>query len=229
MIIVHDKRLPKEAIATLHQYGECLPFYTENRTYEKIAGHPDIFICPIGDKIIVAPNTPQEFITALLSVGLTLEKGTTAVGEKKQNSTAYNVVVADNYIIHNPKFTDPAILNNKGNRKFVPIKQGYARCSLLPLKNDCFLTSDRGIEKDLSKHGLNCLYISPEKIVLHGFPYGFIGGCMGIYRNLVFIIGNLDYHPQGKDLKIFLHSLQYEIVELYDGQLFDGGGLFFLE
>ena len=229
MIIIHDKRLPKEAIASLHQYGECVSFYTENSTYEEIAGHPDIFICPIGDKIIVAPNTPQEIITALLSAGLTLEKGTTAVGKKKQNSTSYNVVITDNYIIHNPKFTDSVILNSKGNRKFIPINQGYARCSLLPLKNDCFLTSDKGIEKDLSKHNLHSYYISPEEIILPGFPYGFIGGCMGIYRNTVFIIGNLGYHPQGEKLKTFLYSLHYEIVELYNGKLFDGGGLFFLE
>ena len=227
MIIIHDKRLPKEAVATLHQYGDCVPFYSENITYEEIAGHPDIFICPMGDKIIVAPNTPQALTTRLQSAGLTLEKGKIDVGKKKQNSTCYNVVVTDRYIIHNPKYTDPVILNNAENRKFISINQGYTRCSLLPLKNDCFLTSDRGIEKDLSKHNLNCFYISPEEIVLPGFSYGFIGGCMGIYQNTVFIIGNLNYHSQGKNLKTFLQTLQYEIVELYNGNLFDGGGLFF--
>lgn len=228
MIIIHDKYLPKEAVATLHQYGECLPFYTENSTYEEIAGHPDIFFFPTRKYIIVAPNTPSQYIHFLKEKGFSLKTGNTVIGKEKENSTCYNVVLSDNYIIHNKKFTDISILENIKNKKFIHVNQAYTRCSLMPLKNDNFITSDRGIEKELSRYGLNCCYISPQEILLPGFSYGFIGGCMGICQDAVFIIGNLEYHVQGEELKKFLLSLNYDIVELYNGRLFDGGGLFFV-
>ena len=229
MIIIHDKRLPAEAISSLQQYGNCLPFLTEHITDETIAGHPDIFICQLKDKLIIAPNTPHSVVASLQSASFTLEKGFTSVGKEKHNSTSYNVVITDKYIIHNRKYTDRIFLKNAENHKFIHINQGFARCSLLPLKEDNFLTSDKGIEKELSKYNLNCYYISPKEILLPGVPYGFIGGCMGIYQNTIFIIGNLDYHSQGKNLRTFLQFLHYEIVELYNGKLFDGGGLIFCD
>jgi hypothetical protein len=97
------------------------------------------------------------------------------------------------------------------------------------LKEDNFITSDKGIEKELLKQGLNCLYLSPKEILLPGFANGFVGGCMGTYKNRVFIIGNPDFHSEGKQLQAFLHGMNYEIISLYNGRLFDGGSLFFLE
>ncbi len=200
MIIIHDKRLPEEALVTLHQYGECLAFYTENSTYEEIAGHPDIFFFPTKDYIIVAPNTPSQYIHFLKGKGFSLKTGNTAIGMKKENSTCYNVVLSNSFIIHNKNYTDISILENTKDKKFISVNQAYTRCSLMPLKNDNFITSDKGIEKELSKHGLNCCSISPQEILLPGFPYGFIGGCMGVFQDTVFIIGNLKYHSQGEKL-----------------------------
>ena len=101
MIVIHDKRLPEQAIATLNKYGECLPFYAENSTYEAIAGHPDIFFFPMGKHIIVAPNTPEYCIDFLKKKGFSIQTGSAFVGKEKENSTCYNVVLSDNYIIHN--------------------------------------------------------------------------------------------------------------------------------
>lgn len=228
MIIIHDKRLPQDAIATLQQYGECLPFYTENITYEEIAGHPDIFFFPAEDYIIAAPNTPLQYLHFLQERGISIKIGNIAIGTKQENSTCYNAVLSDNYIIHNNKFTDISILENTKDKQFIHVNQAYTRCSLMPLKNDCFVTSDKGVENELIKKKLNCFYISPKEILLPGFPYGFIGGCMGVHKNTIFLIGNPDFHSDGKRLQSFLHELDYEIVSLYNGKFFDGGSLFFI-
>ncbi|MDL2228504.1 hypothetical protein LJC25_05255 [Bacteroidales bacterium OttesenSCG-928-K03] len=228
MIIIHDKRLPEEAIQNLQKYGDCLPFYSENITYKEIAGHPDIFFLPTEKFVIVAPNTPQHYIDYLKKQNVTLIIGQNSVGNKKEDSTCYNAVVSDNYIIHNKNFTDQSIFQNIKEKEFIQVNQAYTRCSLLPLKNDCFITSDRGIEKELLNNKLTCLYVSPKEIELPGFPYGFIGGCMGIFEDKVFIIGNLDFHPEGKKIEAFLHENDYQIISLYDGKLFDGGSIFFI-
>ena len=229
MIIIHDKRLPEEVAGKLNKYGECMPFYSENITYEAIAGHPDIFFFPADKFVIVAPNTPRHYIDFLQNKGISLKFGNTLIGTKKDNSTCYNVVISDNYIIHNKKYTDTSIIENVCNKIFINVNQAYTRCSILPLRNDCFITSDKGIEKELSKQNINCLYISPKEILLQGFPNGFIGGCMGVYQNKVFLIGNPDFHPDGEKLKSFLYHNDYELISLYDGKFVDGGSLFFIE
>lgn len=228
MLIIHDKRLPVEAIEKLNRFGECLPFYTENITYQEIAGHPDIFLFPTENFVIVAPNTPQHFINYLKTKKIAVKMGANPIGNQKENSTCYNVVMTENYIIHHRKFTDTTILKNFENKTFIHVNQAYTRCSLLPLRHDCFITSDRGIEKTLSKYGLDYLYISPNKILLSGYPHGFIGGCMGVSENNVFLIGHPKHHPDGDKLESFLRERNYNLICLYDGQFFDGGGVFFI-
>jgi len=227
MIIIHDSRLPSKAMTNLKKYGDCLSFYTENITQNAIAGHPDIFFCPVDEKMIVAPNIPAVYIDYLLKNNVTFITGKTIVGNLKQNTTPYNAVVTDKYVIHNSRFTDLSILEATKNRIYIDVKQGFTRCSLMPLKDNNFISSDKGIVKKLQEYGLNCHYFSPEEIILPVFPYGFIGGCMGAYQDKIFIIGSLKYHSDGERMESLLKCLNYEIVELYDGKLFDGGSLFF--
>jgi hypothetical protein len=100
---------------------------------------------------------------------------------------------------------------------------------MLVLSDNHYITSDRGIEKVLKKHGFSVLYINPAEIILPGMKNGFFGGCCGIFGNTVFIIGNLDFYKEGKIVRKFIKELGYKIVELYDGPLFDGGGLFIID
>ena len=228
MLTIHDARLPEPIIQTLRLSGRCIVFFTTNITYQAIAGHPDIFFCQTGNSLIVAPNTPVEYLKILKKNAIPIIKGNTAVGETLAQATAYNAVITDKYIIHNRKYTDAAILAHQKNKEFIHVEQAFCRCSLLSLKNDHFLTSDAGIAKTLTKHGLFCLCVSSFDIILPPYMHGCIGGCMGIYDNKVFITGSLTHHRDGNLIKNLLTSLSYEIIELYDGKLYDGGGLFFL-
>jgi hypothetical protein len=142
--------------------------------------------------------------------------------------TCYNVAVNDKYLVHRLENTDPVILENCHFLKKIAVKQGYSRCNMLLLKEDHYLTSDQGIDKALQNAGLTGLYIPSESIVLPGFPNGFIGGAMGLHENSVYLIGSLKHLPGGEVVAAFLKRLDYEIVELYDGPLFDGGGILFI-
>ena len=61
----------------------------------------------------------------------------------------------------------------------IHVKQGYTRCSLLPVDDRSFITSDAGIAKTLAEHDTDVLLIHPGHIHLPGFDYGFIGGTGG--------------------------------------------------
>ena len=228
MIIV-DHRIPTEVKRRLNKMGKLVEFETTGITYDAISGHPDIFFCQMDNELVVAPNLPEHMIHHLNTNGVAFKVGQQPVNETYPNSAIYNAVCTQSHIIHNLKITDPVILKTADRKNLIHIKQGYSRCNLLPLNSNRFITSDMGIQKSLVNAGLTSIQINPKEILLPGFSHGFFGGACGIFQNTVYIIGKLDYLEEGDDLRDFIHSSGYDIVELYDGPLFDGGSIIFLD
>ena len=137
-------------------------------------------------------------------------------------------VVTDNLLIHNLLITEPVIKTKAGTRKQIHVNQGYTRCNLLPLPDDVFITSDKGIYTVLTKERLDVLYVNPDGILLDGFPNGFIGGVCGVKDDVVFIAGSLSAYKEGQRIRDFLALHDLTPIELYDGPLFDGGSILFI-
>jgi len=228
-LILTDEKLPPEAKDSLAKHGDIIEFSTSNITYDAISGHPDIFFCKTNNKLIVAPNLPESYLMLLKEKNFPFVIGSRNVESKYPSSARYNAVVTDNFLIHNLKITDSTILENTKELNQIHINQAYTRCNLLPLKNNSFITSDKGIYKTLNEEKLNIIYVSPDEILLEGFSNGFFGGACGVSKNKVFIIGSLKYLSDGNKVRDFLKNLNYEIIELYDGPLVDGGSLMFLD
>ena len=227
MWAIIDSRAPKEAINYLSKSFDVCEFSSDGISYEEVSGHPDIFIFQDDEKLIVAPNSPAELINFLDLQNANYFFGKKEVGTSINNSTQYNCIATESLILHKKGYTDEAILESLQNKKLVELPQAYTRCSLTMINESNYITSDKGVEKSLLKEGLNVLRISPSSILLPGYPYGFFGGTNGIYNNTFYLIGSLKYHEQGEDIKKFLIKNKLEIVELYDGPLYDGGGIFF--
>jgi hypothetical protein len=226
MVILANKNIPKQALQHLSAFGELLLIQTKGITYPAVAGHPDIFLCQVDDVLVMAPNAPKAFKAQLTKRILHWREGYEDVGYKYPETARYNCVVTDDFLIGNTELIDKKILELSSGKVIIYTKQGYTRCNLLPLEDNRFITSDKGIEKVLVEKGLEVLYANPEGIQLPGFDHGFIGGCCGISGNKVFIIGSLNHYPEGIKMREFLAG--YEIIELYDGLLYDAGGLFFI-
>jgi len=177
---------------------------------------------------VVSPSLPNKYLQRIKEQQLQYIIGNQASSIQHPASVHYNAAVNDRYLVHRLEFTDPVILQNCHTLKKIPVKQAYTRCNLLLLRDDHYITSDRGIHKNLQRSGLEGIFVSPEGILLPGFPNGFIGGALGLLDNTIFIIGSLAYFAEGGTVRKFLEDLQYKIVELYDGPLFDGGGILFL-
>lgn len=242
MLIIIDKRIPEAAKQTLATYGELLEFATHGITYDAISGHPDIFFCQTPGGLVVAPNTPAEFLLQLDSKNINYTTGEKPVGSKYPETARYNAVVTNNYLIHNTSVTDTSILNAiliftlpqfsifnpDGYRDQFSIHQAYTRCNLIALDEGHYITSDRGIEKALKSRNLEVLFVSPEGIILPGFANGFFGGCCGILDDKLFITGSLHCYPGGEKVRQFSKKAGFRVIELYDGPLFDGGGILFI-
>jgi hypothetical protein len=232
MLIIIDQKMSKEAKATLAFFGELIGLKTDGITYPAISGHPDIFFCQSPGKLIIAPNLPKHYINQIKNHKIGYKIGELPVGREYPASASYNAVATSNYLIHNFRHTDFMITRTLEELHPVHVDQGYCRCNLLPLKNDHFITSDRGIFKVLTglhPEGLhpNVLFVSPEEILLEGFPNGFFGGCCGVLGEKVFVNGTLAHYPDGSKVRDYLSSLGYEIVELDEGPLTDVGSIIF--
>jgi len=234
MLIIVDKRIPPEAKEKLAAYGSIVELETKGIVYPAISGHPDIFFCKTPELLIVSPNLPTNYLTLLTEQNIKFIPGTVSSIFHPPSSIlqfpatiSYNAAINDHFLIHRLEYTDPVILENCSTLKKIPVKQGYTRCNLVLLKEDHYITSDLGIHKNLERNGLKGILVSPEGILLSGFKNGFIGGTMGLFDNMIFILGSLVHYHEGEIVRSFLQSLDYQIIELYDGKLVDGGSIVF--
>lgn len=228
MRILADARIPEQAKKTLSGIGELMEVSSEGLVYEAVSGHPDIFFCRTPGGIIAAPNAPEALVAGMRESGIKVEAGCLPVGMEYPASSRYNAVMTGSYFIHRLDITDKKLLTGAQGLKRISVRQGYTRCSLLPLRDGHFITSDKGIQKALEKEKLAVLFVDPRTIQLPGCPHGFFGGTCGVWGSLILIIGSLKYHPEGQMILGYLKDLDYSILELYDGPLFDGGSLFIL-
>ena len=227
MLIIADSRMPEAARQHLETLGEVLWMPPQKGVYQSVAAHPDIFYCQTPEGFIAAPNAPTEIIQKLMQSGAKIITGQNNVGAKHPETTYYNAVFTASFFIHNTKLSDKTLLQYAAGKKTIHTTQGYTRCNLLPLSGMAFLCSDRNIEQNLLRQGLDVLFVQPEEILLPGVRHGFIGGCCGVFSKKVVVIGSLSQHSQGNEIFKFLQKHNMGIIELYDGQLFDGGGVLF--
>ena len=253
MLIIVDKKIPEKGKEKLRSIageykGTLIEFETHDLVYPAISGHPDIFFCQTPQALIVSPDLPSDYLSILKTHHVPFIQGNFPVSQDisakeiirqfpelaKEKSrrvkfvTGYNAAMNDHYLVHRLEFTDPVILENCHYLKKISVTQGYTRCNLVLLKDDHYITSDHGIHETLKRSGMQGIAVDPAGIILPGFPNGFIGGAMGIFENKVFILGSLQFFREGKIMGSFLIKLGYQIVELFDEPLFDGGGILFI-
>jgi len=229
MFAIIDSRSSKKAISKLKEYVEDLfVFQTSDLTYNSISGHPDIFIYQDNNHLVVAPNAPIELFKFLNNYNIVYLKGERDVGYALDNSVQYNCLSTSQFLFHKSGFTDPAILEINKDKEFVQLPQAYTRCSLVHLCEDNYLASDRGIEKMLLQKGLSCFYFNPEEIIIQDHKNGFIGGSVGIWGKRIFFNGSIELHADGQRLKEHLLNLGFDIINLSDEYLYDGGCIFFV-
>lgn len=229
MIIISSKNLPEQALERLKEYGKVLTIESSGITYPAISCHPDVFLCLSDDQLIIAPNTPGAFKKLLIENNVRFLIGQSELGSIYPATAKYNAVITKHYLIHNLEITDNSIKEFCVHKIKIHVNQGYTRCNLLPIKNDNFITSDKGIYHTLIANKLNVLYVNPKGIILPGFNNGFFGGACGVHQICIYIIGSLSKFADNKHVVSFLADAGHQIIELYSGSLFDCGSLIFID
>jgi hypothetical protein len=220
-----DARMPSAAKDILRKEFTLVDFRSKDLVYEAISGHPDVFMHQVNNKLIVSTNLPKKYFNWLKDNDINYRVGRNKLGKKYPDTAYYNVASGDGIFIHKEDITDPVLSEELTDFRFIHTNQAYSRCNTLILDSKNIITSDAGLHKTMPE----TLLVNPRGILLPGFINGFFGGCCGIYQKKVYITGSLKHHKQGEEIKAFIEKAGFEIVELYDGPLFDGGGIFFVE
>lgn len=230
MLIFIDKNTDISSKKILSKFGEIVEFETKSIVYDAISNHPDIFFCPTPKGLIVAPNTPKKYFEILDYHKINYFKGNTFLKNKYPHTAHYNSLCDENLLIFNPKIIDSKILELCDSKTTkISVNQGYIRCNLIHLKNNNFITSDKGIFSVLKSNLFNVLYINPENIELHEFKNGFFGGICGYDKNKLFVNGSLSYFAEIKELTDFLKKLKIEVIELNNNRPVDIGTIMLLQ
>lgn len=193
--------------------------------YEEIDGHPDIIACDLGDITVIEPKTYEKLESSLKNYNVL--KGKTYLDEKYPKDIAYNVVFTNKYLIGNLEYTDDIIKEYAKDRnlEFINVKQGYTRCSTIPLSNDVFITSDKNIYHTLKSKNIYVYYLDIENIMLSNRYNGFLGGSCGVYDDEIIFFGSIlksnVYDNFDKIAK--KHNIKY--TNIFDSNLIDFGSM----
>ncbi len=188
------------------------------------AAHPDMQIHFVsGDTAICAPECRGYYSRALSGVNVTA--GAVTPTDTYPFDIAYNAARLGKYVIANTRYTEPKILEYYKKRGFriVNTKQGYAKCSLAVMSANAAITGDDGLYKLLQRlDGIKCLKTDQSRVILEGYPNGFIGGASGLVGDTAVFFGN-----PGTAVKSFLNDLNIEYYCASNGALTDYGSLIY--
>ena len=194
-----------ELIDCLRQKDEVTLIRPSGHSDDRISTHADIYMCRINDTIVSA--------------------GPDFRCSGYPEDCAYNAACTGRFLIANTEHLDPAVISEARRQglEILHVKQGYARCNVLPVDETSVITSDRGIYTSVGDR-LDVLLISPGSIKLKGFPYGFIGGTAGRIGDTIYFNGDIDAHPDGKAIRTFIEQRGIDIVD-FDYPLEDIGSI----
>lgn len=175
-----------------------------------VASHADLRYCAIG------PGGPV------------LKRGAPPRSPAYPDNAAMCAVALDGFLIHRLDITDPGILRRCRERGFreINVRQGYTRCSCLPVDGRSVITSDPGIFSALSGvPGLDVLRVREGHVALPGYDRGFIGGTTGRVGDEVLFNGDLSRHPDFLNIKRFIESRGLAVRYFRDVPLTDVGSI----
>ena len=157
---------------------EIMEFQGIDTVADPVKKHPDLVFCSIKN-------------------GMVFEGDPLKLSEKYPGDVIYNGCSTGKYFIHNLKITAPELMGIVEKAGLIPvnIRQGYSRCSILPVDEDSVITYDSGSAKAMRAAGLNVLVIRPGHVLLPGYNEGFIGGTAGKVGCEILFNGDLSLHP----------------------------------
>ena len=188
---------------------------------ERLSGHADLSAVQIGKSVILSEYlNPCEQIHKIVGVEY--------VPDPQQAVYPYdaglNFCIVGDKLFFNPKTANAKLVEKCGCKQFIPVKQGYTKCSICVIDENSIITSDKRIAEAAENAGMDALYLSEPFVKLDGFGYGFIGGAaFKISETDIAFTGKIVDTIVERKIESFLSSRNINPIYLTDSQIFDIG------
>lgn len=232
-----DHRTPKEVIATLSRRGiRPLLLPPHPHLPPPVAAHPDMLLFFAHEAVYTTASYQKEAKAELDRIrdltGLPVRAIAQEPGPAYPADILLNAAPVGNRLFCFPPHTARE-LTSSPDTQIIPVRQGYAKCSILPVGPNAIVTSDPSVRRAAQALAMDVLRIRPGFVHLPGYNSGFIGGASSFApygrTREIFFCGGLAHHPDGKQIAQFIRAHGMEPVSLSDAPLTDVGTIFLLQ
>ena len=154
------------------------------------------------------------------------------VGLRYPDDVLLNAAPVGKYLFCRPDATAEELLTQP-TVTVLPVKQGYAKCSVIPVGENALMTADKSIGKAAANAGLAVLYLPTDGIRLDGYSHGFPGGCTSFspyqHTDTVYFCGSFSQYAGSGDMRRFCAERGIQLLSLGDFPPTDVGTIFLIE
>ncbi|MBQ2735341.1 MAG: hypothetical protein IJF33_05865 [Clostridia bacterium] len=237
MTAVVDSKIPRYAEETLIKLGHRTVKLPPHPTLPPpVSSHPDMLLFFSPNAIFctesyakIAKKELKEIESATNKPIQILQKD---YGSTYPHDILLNVASVGMRLFCLPSHTAAEILALSMHR-ICAVRQGYAKCSTVPIGDKALITEDASIAKVARSEGLDVLQVEPYSVSLMGYDTGFLGGACSFapydsgLRKLLFC-GDPKHHKNAEEILRFLEKHAVEPIALSPAPLTDVGTIFII-
>lgn len=235
-IALTDERMSEKCKAALEKHGFFVIAMPPFDAFETaVQSHPDMLLFFLNGRLFVheqyraIASKELSLLTQLkpdIKTVLTYDK----VNEVYPDDIIFNAAIVGKHLFGRLKYISPTVLRYAESTgiSLHNIKQGYSACSCCAVDSRSIITSDKSLSRAAETAGLSVLLIEEGHISLPCHEYGFIGGACGLFNNTLYFIGDINSHPNAKEIVAFAAERGVNTVSLSDEPLADCGKIIFI-
>ncbi len=223
-VAIVGKSMPEAAVNKLTKEYTVFVIPPDVSVAPEVFSHPDMILTVFDGKLFCHESYTSEIIPQIAELcGLKVVYCRGKRSEKYPEDVAFNVLSVGDKLIGRQDSVAPE-LREYG---IIDTRQGYAGCTSLFAAGHV-ISADPAILSSAAGAGIPTVRISGEGIELPGYSTGFIGGACGVCGDKIYICGEPNTSPAGRDLQKACRELGLRLISLCGGPVTDVGGIKFL-
>lgn len=236
MIALLDARAPKELEAWLARIGHTpLRLPPHPLLPSPIASHPDMLLFFAPDAILCTQSyahiARQELEMLSKATARPIRTITAEYGTTYPNDVLLNAARVGKTLFCLPQATAAELLEIP-DLTVCPVRQGYAKCSVIPVGERALMTADASIQAHACTVGMDVLRLSVGHIRLDGYDYGFPGGAASCApygsTDEILFCGYLSLYPDAPQMRRFCAANGYRLRDCSEIPPTDVGTVFLI-